>query len=103
MADQSTKMRSTFKGRWWDARPEPAGWAEKLSGVNSVAVVLCNRGASSASINVQWSAIGIPAAAAAVRDLWAHTDLGSFNASSTAASVPGHGVAMLKVTGTTSP
>jgi hypothetical protein len=64
-------------------------WAKKLSGVNTVAVVLFNRGTSSASITVPWSAIGIPAAAAAVRDLWAHTALGSFDGCY-AASVPGH-------------
>jgi hypothetical protein len=33
-----------------------------------------------------------------VRDLWAHMDLGSFDDSYTSASVPSHGVVMLKIT-----
>ena len=36
--------------------------------------------------------------AATVRDLWSHTDLGTFSGSYTASSVPSHGVVMLKVT-----
>jgi hypothetical protein len=35
-----------------------------------------------------------------VRDLWSHTDLGSFSGSFTSSSVPSHGVVMLKVTST---
>ena len=73
-------------------------WAKRLSGASTVAVALFNRGTSSASITVQWSAIGIPTGAAVVRDLWEHMDLGSFVGSYTAPSVPGHGVVMLKVT-----
>jgi alpha-galactosidase len=72
-------------------------WAKKLSGTNSVAVALFNRGTSAAAITAQWTAIGIPAGAATVRDLWSHMDLGSFMNSYTASSVPGHGVVMLKV------
>lgn len=72
-------------------------WAKQLSGANSVAVALLNRGSSSASITAAWSAIGLEAGAATVRDLWSHTDLGSFESSYTAAAVPSHGVVMLKV------
>jgi alpha-galactosidase len=76
-------------------------WSKRLSTPNTVAVVLFNRNDSaSASITVQWSALGIPAGAASVRDLWTHTDLGTFNDSYTAASVPSRGVVMLKVTST---
>jgi len=32
-----------------------------------------------------------------VRDLWTHMDLGSFNNSYTATSVPSHGIVMVKV------
>jgi alpha-galactosidase len=74
-------------------------WAKTLSGTNVRAAALFNRNdTGSASINVSWSALGIPTGSATVRDLWSHTDLGSFNGSYTAASVPSHGVVMLKVT-----
>ena len=72
-------------------------WSKTLSGTNTRAVALLNRGSSAASITVQWSALGIPTGGATVRDLWSHTDLGSFTGSYTASSVPSHGVAMLKV------
>jgi alpha-galactosidase len=72
-------------------------WSKTLSGTNARAVVLLNRGAAAASITVQWSALGIPAGAATVRDLWGHSDLGSFSGSYTATSVASHGVVMLKV------
>jgi alpha-galactosidase len=72
-------------------------WSKTLSGTNARAVALLNRGAAAASITVQWSALGIPTGAATVRDLWGHSDLGSFTGSYTASSVPSHGVVMLKV------
>jgi alpha-galactosidase len=72
-------------------------WSKKLTGSNTVAVVLLNRGGSAASISVQWSSIGIPAGAATVRDLWNHSELGSFTGTYTASSVPSHGAAMLKI------
>jgi alpha-galactosidase len=75
-------------------------WSKPLAGTNVRAVALLNRGAASASITVQWSALGIPTGTATVRDLWSHMDLGSFSASYTASSVPSHGVVMLKVTST---
>jgi len=75
-------------------------WSKTLSGTNTRAVALLNRGTSTASITVQWSALGIPTGSATVRDLWSHTDLGTFTGSYTASSIPGHGVTMLKVTST---
>jgi alpha-galactosidase len=75
-------------------------WSKTLSGTNVRAVALVNRGTATASITVPWSAIGIPTGAATVRDLWSHTDLGSFSSSYTASSIPSHGVVMLKVTST---
>jgi alpha-galactosidase len=75
-------------------------WSKTLTGTNTRAVALLNRGSASASITVQWSALGIPTGAATVRDLWSHTDLGSFTGSYTASSVPSHGVVMLKVVST---
>ena len=73
-------------------------WSKTLSGTNTRAVALFNRGTAAASITAQWSALGIPTGAATVRDLWTHTDLGTFTGSYTASSVPSHGVVMLKVT-----
>ena len=75
-------------------------WSKTLSGTNTRAVALLNRGTGSASITVQWSALGIPTGAATARDLWSHSDLGTFSGSYTASSVPSHGVVMLKVTST---
>jgi alpha-galactosidase len=72
-------------------------WSKTLSGTNSRAVVLLNRTGASASIAAQWSALGLPAGNATVRDLWSHTDLGTFSGSYTASAIPSHGVAMIKV------
>ena len=74
-------------------------WSKRLSGTNARAVALLNRNDSgTASITVEWSVLGIPAGGAMVRDIWSHMDLGTFNDSYTATSVPSHGVVMLKVT-----
>ena len=72
-------------------------WSKPLSGTNTRAVVLFNRSAAATAMTVQWAALGLPAGSALVRDLWSHTDLGSFDGSYTAASVPSHGVVMLKI------
>jgi len=73
-------------------------WSKSLSGTNTRAVALFNRSAAAASMTVQWSALGLPAGAATVRDLWNQKDLGSSTDSYTATSVPSHGIVMLKVT-----
>ncbi len=74
-------------------------WSKKLVGTSARAVALFNRNDSgNATIAVQWSALGL-SGAANVRDLWSHTDLGSFNGSYSA-SVPSHGVVMLKISAT---
>jgi alpha-galactosidase len=75
-------------------------WVKQLSGTNTVAVALLNRGSSPASITAEWSALGIAAGPASVRDLWAHADLGTFDGAYTASSVPSHGVTMLKLVAT---
>jgi alpha-galactosidase len=72
-------------------------WSKELSGTNTRAVALLNRGPGSASITVQWSDLGIPAGAATVRDLWARQDLGTFTDSYTANDVQSHSVVMLEV------
>jgi alpha-galactosidase len=73
-------------------------WSKKLSGTQTYAVVLFNRTAASSDITVTWSSLGITSASATVRDLWSHTDLGS-TATQYTATVPSHGVVMLKVVG----
>ena len=52
------------------------------------------------TITVKWTDIGLPSStSAAVRDLWAHADLGSFTGSFTAQGVQPHEARTLKVTG----
>ncbi|MBA2681989.1 MAG: RICIN domain-containing protein [Ktedonobacteraceae bacterium] len=69
-------------------------WSKRLQG-GSVAVVLLNRNSSSSNITVNWSSIGI-SGSASVRNLWTHSNVGSFNGSYTA-NVAGTGVVMLKI------
>lgn len=71
-------------------------WVKPLSG-GGRAVILFNRGESPEPISVGWEELGYPAALkASIRDLWAHRDLKPV-AGRYAATVPGHGVVMLKV------
>jgi alpha-galactosidase len=72
-------------------------WSKEMSGTNTRAVALFNRGTSSASITVKWSQIGLPAGSATVRDLWKGEDLGPFTDQYTASAVAGHDVVMLKI------
>jgi alpha-galactosidase len=72
-------------------------WSKTLSGSNARAVALLNRNADAASIDVTFGEIGLSTGPASVRDLWQHADLGTFNGSYTAASVPSHGVVMLRI------
>jgi alpha-galactosidase len=70
-------------------------WSKTLSGSNTRAVALLNRSGATASMTVNWSAIGL-SGSATVRDLWARTDLGSFSGSYTA-SVPSHAIVLVKI------
>jgi len=76
-------------------------WSKELSGTNTRAVALFNRGSSSASITVKWSELGLPAGSATVRDLWQGKDLGSFSDQYTADGVQSHAVVMLRIVGGT--
>jgi predicted oxidoreductase len=73
-------------------------WAKQLSGANTYAVGLFNRTAAAADIAVTWSSLGLTTPSAAVRDLWAHQDLGSMP-TQYSVSVPSHAVVLLKVVG----
>src|SRR5581483_4968867 len=71
-------------------------WAKQLKD-GSRAVLLLNRGSSPQEISATWEAIGYPAhLRAAVRDLWAHKDLGKFT-EKFSASVESHGVVVVTV------
>lgn len=61
------------------------------------AVILLNRSSAEREITVNWGQIGYPAhLSAAVRDLWAHKDLGKFTGNFSA-TVASHGVVMVTV------
>lgn len=71
-------------------------WAKQLQD-GSRAVILLNRGASQQNASVTWEQLGYTGhLSAAVRDLWAHKDLGKFTGKFSA-PVESHGVVMLTV------
>jgi alpha-galactosidase len=71
-------------------------WSKTLAD-GSRAAVLLNRGATEQEITARWNDLGYPVhLSAAVRDLWAGKDLGSFKGQFSA-RVPSHGVMMIKV------
>jgi alpha-galactosidase len=75
--------------------PELQVWMKALSD-GSRAVVLFNRSGLQTVISAPWLRLRI-SGPARVRDLWAHTDLGTF-ADRFNATVPAHGVMMVRVT-----
>jgi alpha-galactosidase len=71
-------------------------WAKEMQD-GSRAVTLLNRGSSEQTVTVPWEQIGYPGhLAAAVRDLWAHKDLGKFTGRFSA-PVESHAVVMLHI------
>jgi alpha-galactosidase len=64
----------------------------------SMAVGLFNRGDAAQEVDVQWSAIGLGGKKLTVRDLWKHEGV-DVSGDKFSASVPPHGVVMLKVKG----
>jgi alpha-galactosidase len=72
-------------------------WARTLADGGRAAILL-NRGLKPAGVAVNWTEIGYPKTLEAkVRDLWKHQDLGTFKGSFSA-TVPGHGVVMIRIT-----
>lgn len=72
-------------------------WARPLVGAQSPkAVVLFNQNTEPMTMHLRWEDLGIYGPAA-VRDLWAHRDLGVLPKEYTA-SVPAHGIVMLRIT-----
>ena len=71
-------------------------WVKNLAD-GSRAVVLFNRGESSANMSVNWTEIGYPEyLKAKVRNLWKKEDLGKYKGSFSA-DVPSHGVVMINI------
>jgi alpha-galactosidase len=70
-------------------------YARQLSS-NAWAVVLFNRSSTSQSISATWSMFGETGPYTTTRDLWAHSSLGTLSSGYTA-TVPSHGVAMIRV------
>jgi alpha-galactosidase len=78
------------------AAPGLQVWVKPLSD-GGRAVVLLNRTAAEKEMSVDWKAIGLPAARATVRDLWAHADRGAFTGGYSV-RVPPSAVVMVRVT-----
>ena len=70
-------------------------WAKPLSG-SAQAIGLFNRGGTPARITAKWSDLGLKAAPAQARDLWAHSDL-KLDGAEYSVTVPAHGVDMLHI------
>jgi alpha-galactosidase len=71
-------------------------WMKPLKD-GSRAVVLLNRTVLQTPISVSWWRLGRLRGPARVRDLWSHTDLGTFS-NHFSATVPAHGAVMVRVT-----
>jgi len=71
-------------------------WTRQLSG-GDMAVAFFNRSKDEAKISVKWANIGAPAKRKA-RDLWLHQNVDA-SAPEYTATVPGHGVVMLRISG----
>lgn len=72
-------------------------WARLLAG-GAQAVGLFNRGTAPATVTVKWADLGLKSAPKKVRDLWAHHDIKpSKSKQEYSATVPSHGVVMLRV------
>src|SRR2546422_6510295 len=76
--------------------PELPVWSKPLKD-GARAVALLNRGDVPGKITARFDRLGIRSDSAAVRDLWARADRGAFRREY-AATVPAHGVAMVRVT-----
>jgi alpha-galactosidase len=71
-------------------------WAGPQSN-GDIAVVLMNKGLAATSITVTWAMLGLnPTAQQSVRDLWAHSTVGTFTGSYSA-TVASHAVAFLRL------
>jgi len=69
-------------------------WLRKLED-GSLAVGLFNRGENETNVTANWADLGI-SGKQKVRDIWRQKDIGRFT-DKFAASVPGHGVVMIRL------
>lgn len=83
----------------WEPTPELQVWSKRLKD-GSIAVALLNRSTVAAKISANFWRAGLHVRSANVRDLWAHTDLGTLK-NEYATTVPAHGVVMVRITPTT--
>ncbi|NIK71882.1 glycoside hydrolase family 27 protein [Paenibacillus sp. BK720] len=67
------------------------------NGDGTYTVGLFNLGASAATVTVNWNDIGLNGAGT-VRDLWSHSELGTFNAGYSSVNLPSHASRLFKVT-----
>jgi hypothetical protein len=67
------------------------------NGDGTYTVGLFNLGSSAATVTVNWSDIGLNGPAT-VRDLWSHTDLGTYNSGYSSMNLASHGSRLFKVT-----
>ncbi|HEX7547322.1 MAG TPA: hypothetical protein VF368_11390, partial [Gemmatimonadaceae bacterium] len=78
-----------------NSAPELQVWVKPLAD-GSRAVLLFNRASVPSPMTADWNSIGLSTKQARVRDLWTHRDT-SVAESRYAATVPSHGVVMLRV------
>ncbi|MBK9579854.1 MAG: NPCBM/NEW2 domain-containing protein [Fibrobacteres bacterium] len=78
-------------------------WVKPLgTDYNAFAVGLFNRSGSASNMTIKWSDLQLDPTSVTVRDAWAKKDLGNIKDAHTV-SVPSHGLALFKVTGTRDP
>jgi alpha-galactosidase len=77
-------------------------WAKPLED-GSVAVLLLNRGETTADLSLKFSDVGLLERDVGVRDLWRRQNLGMFDTAFTAQGVPAHGSVILRLHGTKLP
>ena len=93
--DQDPLVRQGVKVA--DAGPGTQVWSKPLAGAGQRAVALLNRGDTAQPITVNFADVAL-GGSVRVRDLWNRSNAGVFTDSYTV-SVPAHGVAMLRLTG----
>jgi hypothetical protein len=77
-------------------------WSKPLQAPNTRAVALFNRTRNRSTISVTWRELGLPGRQASVKDVWAGTSP-QLAADGYSATVPGHSITLLLVTGAPCP